>query len=810
MRASVAGSARVTRRLARLSILVVTLCLGAAGARAQDPPTITYTSANGLGHDIVTRLLLDPRGFLWVGGPSGLARFDGERFTVYGHAEGLDAGTAVNDLSLGPQGDLWIATNGAGIFRLDLASTDRAARFTQIHVGEGRPSNRVNTVLVTPDGHIWAGTDAGLFVGAARQPLQRLTLPLPPRYAQDQIQIRALAGKDAWVWIGGSAGVHRCNINGTGCRATASPGSVRFIDMSPDGRLRLGRAAGIEIWTLDAAGLTVEPPETIRGDWRPRRIGNASDGLLVLSDDQRLIWTDTRTERILFTSDGHNLNDIVEDAAGNLWVATYGGLVAIRRQGVTLFSAHRALRPPQLRRLNGTTASRRYVVTQDDSVHRIDGEVVTSARVVRPPGVSRSAWGNWSIHLDQANDVWMATAAGLYRFSSIRFSSDRPPEVAPSHRYTMADGLASNHLAEIFEDSRGDLWISHLPGRAETITVWRRRFARFEKIGPAEGLPAANQVGNFVEGADGDIWARMREGGIVRFRGNRATVFGAGSGLELLVSALLVDRHGNLWIGRGDNLLRASNPGADDLQVEPVLTRMGATVNSLEQDKAGNILVGTYTGLLSFDPATGSVRRFSSFEGLPSGSVDALIAEPDGTVLLTAGGTLARLDPAVPARGTSQPRCVVGALRIGARTLPWPETGLDRIGSLAISPSENQIEIELVGVSSRLGEPLEYRVPAARRVRCLDACAGAAREVCGTRSGSLYARSARLRRRRYVRVPVSPRRIQSVAALVSSVVVSRSRRSRNGAGRVPRTPGAARPSGANRTLAVPNRDGPSR
>src|SRR5262245_14404904 len=146
MRASVASSKRVTRlrQLARRPFLVITLCLGPAIVCAQELPTITYTTADGLGHDIVTRVLLDPRGFLWLGGPSGIARFDGERFTVYGRAEGLDVGTAVNDLKLGPSGDLWIATNGAGVFRFDLNSTDPAARFTQIRVGDGRPSNRVN------------------------------------------------------------------------------------------------------------------------------------------------------------------------------------------------------------------------------------------------------------------------------------------------------------------------------------------------------------------------------------------------------------------------------------------------------------------------------------------------------------------------------------------------------------------------------------------------------------------------------------------------------------------------------------------
>ena len=176
---------RVTRPSAFTSFfakpffIVVAACLCAADLSGQDLPVVTYTSAQGLTHDIVTRVVQDPRGFLWIGGVADLARFDGERFTNYGQADGLDVGTGVNQLTFGPDGNLWIATNGAGIFRFNVTTTDRASRFMQIRVGEGRPSNRVNTMFVAADGRLWAGTDAGLFVGSPQRGLQRLALPVP-------------------------------------------------------------------------------------------------------------------------------------------------------------------------------------------------------------------------------------------------------------------------------------------------------------------------------------------------------------------------------------------------------------------------------------------------------------------------------------------------------------------------------------------------------------------------------------------------------------------------------------------------------
>jgi signal transduction histidine kinase/ligand-binding sensor domain-containing protein len=707
MRANVVGSRRAKCLQRVLPILILVFSPSPTTVSAQDLPAITYTTANGLPHDIVTRLLLDPRGFLWLGGPSSLARFDGERFTTYGRAEGLDVGTSVNDLRLGPDGDLWIATNGAGIFRLDLTSTDSATRFTQIRVGEGRPSNRVNAVLVSPGGRVWAGTDAGLFIGGAGQELQRLALPLPSKYAQDAIQITSLITKDSWVWVGGTAGVYRCGLDGTGCHA-ASAGAVRSLVLGRDGRLRLVRADGIELWQLDAAGQPVGPPETIRGDWKPRRIADASNGTLILSDDSRLIWTDTRTERVLLTSEVFRLNDIVEDSSGNLWMSSYGGLVAIRRQGVTLFSAHRHLRQPYLLTLERAGSGGPYVVSQDDWVHRIDGQLVTSARAVLPAGVPRSLWPEGSIRMDSGGDIWFGTSGGLYRFSNIKFSANRPPEVMPTARYTVDDGLAGNHINEIFEDSEGDVWIANVPAGADALTIWRRRASRFEKMGPAQGLPASNQLGGFVEDTVGTIWARLREGGLVRIRENRATVFSTDHGLPPLVSALLIDRGGSLWIGGADTVLRVDDTAGTMIHPTPVLTRLGSTVVSLEQDKSGVIFVGTYDGLLSLDPSRGSVRRFSSFEGLPRGSVDAIVAAPDGAILLTAGKTLARLEPSASPSQDVPLRCLLSAVRIGGRPLPLPEIGLERMGGLDLPPTQNQIDIEFLGLSPRLGEPLEY------------------------------------------------------------------------------------------------------
>jgi ligand-binding sensor domain-containing protein len=75
------------RRAARSSIVLVMLT--ACVVRGERLPLRTYTSADGLAHNSVHRIVRDSRGFLWFCTSEGLSQFDGYEFKKYGTAEGL-------------------------------------------------------------------------------------------------------------------------------------------------------------------------------------------------------------------------------------------------------------------------------------------------------------------------------------------------------------------------------------------------------------------------------------------------------------------------------------------------------------------------------------------------------------------------------------------------------------------------------------------------------------------------------------------------------------------------------------------------
>ena len=131
-----ANSARwfvVCRHVLALSSV---LLAAAAGVEAERLPITIFTTADGLAHNTVNRIVRDSRGFLWFCTADGLSRFDGYAFTNFGTEQGLPH-SSVNDLLETRAGEYWVATDG-GLVRFDpkgrpIAESSMKTRTTRRH-----------------------------------------------------------------------------------------------------------------------------------------------------------------------------------------------------------------------------------------------------------------------------------------------------------------------------------------------------------------------------------------------------------------------------------------------------------------------------------------------------------------------------------------------------------------------------------------------------------------------------------------------------------------------------------------------------
>ena len=63
---------------------------------------------------------------------------------------------------------------------------------------------------------------------------------------------------------------------------------------------------------------------------------------------------------------------------------------------------------------------------------------------------------------DHTGDLWVGTPSGLLRFPEVS-SVAQLARARPKASYSVANGLPAARVAPVFEDSRGDLWMSGVP-----------------------------------------------------------------------------------------------------------------------------------------------------------------------------------------------------------------------------------------------------------------------------------------------------------------------------------------------------------
>src|SRR5688572_17964256 len=244
--------------IARTGGLLVLLLVALTNVQAERLPVRIYTTADGLAHNTVLRIVRDSRGFLWFCTPDGLSRFDGYGFRTFGVDAGLPA-APITDLLETASGDYWVAT-GAGLVRLDRA----AAHPPIVPSGGDRRSNAVTVLRQARGGTIWVGTQNGLFTlreGTGPPSLVPMDIGLPNGFPEQRIIADILEDKHHTLWIGTPMGLYRRWPDGHVAHYAQRDGMpaayVSSLYEDRDGELWVGtRDGGFFTMTADATRAT--------------------------------------------------------------------------------------------------------------------------------------------------------------------------------------------------------------------------------------------------------------------------------------------------------------------------------------------------------------------------------------------------------------------------------------------------------------------------------------------------------------------------------------------------------------------------
>jgi ligand-binding sensor domain-containing protein len=257
-------------------------------------------------------ILQDLDGFIWIGTPDGLLRFDGNRVVRYGIEQGLPS-TNVNQLVLAPTGRIWIVTSrgisymegGAlhqlplpkvynffrqpsalaldpwgtvflategGLLRVDPARPNDLRLWS---VADGLPSQEAESVNITSEGRIWFAS--GHRVGWLDSQDHVHMFPAQSGLPHEPV-ISILQDFEKILWVRTSAHLYRLN-----------PGTTHFVSELPDlppandyGAPALDRSGNLMIPTV--AGLY----RLISGQWEviDQSRGMAVNATFAITEDR--------------------------------------------------------------------------------------------------------------------------------------------------------------------------------------------------------------------------------------------------------------------------------------------------------------------------------------------------------------------------------------------------------------------------------------------------------------------------------------------------------------------------------------------
>jgi ligand-binding sensor domain-containing protein len=230
------------------------------------------------------------------------------------------------------------------------------------------------------------------------------------------------------------------------------------------------------------------------------------------------------------------------------------------------------------------------------------------------------------IYQDRKGDLWITTEEGVSRYDGKKFQN-----------FTMNDSLPGYIVIAIAEDDKGNLWFGTKNG------VSRYDGERFQNFTEQEGL-IDNFVGAILKDHNGQLWFHTNKG-VVRYDGERFHSVGSQELASMCESSQTIeeDQTGNLWFGTESNgVFRYDGKSFQQFTQKDGL--IGDTILAIWEDSAGNLWFGSWGGVSRYDGKTFHNFIAGGNEGFPVSAVREILEDSSGNLWFTGHEGLCEYD----------------------------------------------------------------------------------------------------------------------------------------------------------------------
>ena len=585
----------------------------------------------------VQRIYNDKEGYMWFGTKDGLCRFDGYRIKTFrssstnhnkltsnniqciaednqnclwiGTTEGIDIldkssytitpynnpmiGRGVNFMYVDKAGNIWVATSGRGIIRIDRAKKNH---IYQHNAKPGSiPSNRVSSIYQDTEGKIWVMFWKGGI--ALYQPNQDNFKTFPP-IGNINNPIRMLEDKNHNYWIctwgDGMFAMDLNNISGNPFTPVSfikngKPAKMSDIIYSIVQDTKMGY-----IWIISFSGLD----------------------MLEKKDNHTLMIQDSKS---LFNEPSNKLfHDIIVDRRGNLWLGSVGeGIYKLDYskssfQSNSLASLTKNIGySPNVYHACGANHNQIYLVIDRLGLyilHLQTGALVQSAN----PLFQGTQNIQVIYHVKSKHEIWITKEEG----NEIYIAQEQLNGDLSNLRSIIIDRANHSSINCLLEDSSGNVWIGFDQG------VYKRSadgkvFLINRKI---------TNTTSIAEDKRGNIWIGTERQGVFKIQLNIKTekisrIINFSEKLGNLqsnsIQSVCCGRDGSVYIGAREGSLYLYNESAN--RMTDLSNRYGITEDAIQdivEDNYGLLWISTVKKIIRYNPINHVSTYFTPSDGI--------------------------------------------------------------------------------------------------------------------------------------------------------------------------------------------------
>ncbi|MEM8927467.1 MAG: two-component regulator propeller domain-containing protein [Bacteroidota bacterium] len=690
----------------------------------------------GMSQTSATQIFEDSEGFLWVGTPNGLNKFDGSNFEIYekgtdtsvgltdgyiesiyedhggelyiGTNQGLNiydrrldmvkpfpflpAGAFLQSKYIGAiakQGSfLWLGTDNSGVFRYHMGTGEtKQILFDEIY--QGGPSNHYIVELFTiSEDKLLMITQASIYViNEDFQIISQIAGPQDISRAMQVTERDYLLGTHQGELI-----TMKIDENFAFSTKTVSitPGHA-ILSLATDEyqNVWLGSEnAGLSIYSgsdlsIETIKHDVGHPNSISSNsiWAIHRAGNGVMWLgpfkngLSFYDKEYYKFKHVKTDPFNSLSLSNNLvNSFLETENGNLWIGTDGGGLNFWNREKNMFEVYSLS--------NG----------------KLHSDVILS------------------FLRDSNNKIWIGSwAKGLAIFD---------PETKEFETWTKENSfLGSNNVTDILEDRKGRIWIVTLFGGVHIYFPESGAYQHVSVRSERDGSETVT-VARLYEDSKGQIWVGSQTSGLFRLKENKESwipihyhsINKERSISNDFINTMYEDANGDFWVGTQAGLNKYL-PKTDAFEA---ITKKNGLVNDaikgIESDTNGHLWLSTGGGITKYDPKNGDLIHYDEDDGLQGNEFNgSSVLRTKANELIFGGSNGFNIfNPEAIVKRQDVPQVLVSGLRLFNKLVrPNDETGIlskdiSQTDTLFLSYNQDVVDFEFQALTFRHPERVKY------------------------------------------------------------------------------------------------------